>query len=92
MRDDKIYQMHEANVRRTLLLLSQLEFVQTKIQAYEEVMSSTKSRILAIFKPEWARRVVDNRQKELLAERKRLFEEASQKAAVAMPRLVRANG
>ncbi len=76
MRDDRIYQMHEANVRRVLLLLQQFEFIQTKIQAYEEVFSSPWNRIKAIFKPEWAKSVVDNRQLELLAKRKEAFQKA----------------
>lgn len=87
MRDDKIYQMHEANVRRVLLLLSQFEFLQTKIQAYEEILSSTRARIRAIFSPEITNRMVENRQLELLAERKRAFEKAS-----AMPKIIAANG
>ena len=69
--------MHEANVRRTLLLLSQFEFLQTKIQAYEEILSTPWYRIKAIFNPAWARRVVDNRQLELLAKRKEAFKKAS---------------
>jgi hypothetical protein len=77
MRDERIYQMHEANVRRTLLLLSQFEFLQTKIQAYEEVLSTPWLSVQAIFNPAWARRVVDNRQLELLAQRKEAFQKAS---------------
>lgn len=83
--------MHEANVRRTLLLLQQFEFLQTKIQAYEEILSTRWERIKAVIDPETARRRIDNRQTELLAERKRQFE-AAQKKPVIKPVLVGAHG
>lgn len=51
MRDERIYQMHETNVRRVLLLLSQFEFLQTKIQAYEEMFDTPWLRLMAIFRP-----------------------------------------
>lgn len=75
--------MHESNVRRTLLLLSQFEFLQTKVQAYEEILCTPWLRIKAIFNPAWMRRVVDNRQLELLAKRTEAFQKAS-----AMPKIV----
>lgn len=87
MRDDCIYQMHEANVRRVLLLLQQFEFLQTKIQAYEEILATPRARLKALFNPGWAKRVVDNRQLELLAERKAAFEKAQ-----AMPKILAVTG
>jgi hypothetical protein len=79
--------MHEANVRRTLLLLSQFEFLQTKMEAYEYVLSTRTGRALAFFNWCSFRRVVDNRQLELLAKRKESF----QKAAM-MPKIVAVSG
>lgn len=67
MRDDQISAMHTANYRRIELLLRQFEFVQTRQVAYEETLNTTWKRIKAIFAPDWAKRMVDNRQLELLA-------------------------
>lgn len=90
MRDDRIYQMHEANVKRVMLLLRQLEFLQTRQRAYEEILATPWSRIKAIFDPAGLKRLVDNRQKELLAKADREMTEAMAKPVVKPVTLARA--
>lgn len=80
MRDERIYQMQEANARRCMLLLKQFEFVQTKIQAYEEILSTPWARFMAIISPSKMHRRIDNRQIELLAECKKKYERAAASA------------
>lgn len=84
MRDDSIMRMHEANVRRVMLLLRQFEFLETKIRAYEYILSDRWSILKAIWNPIWMKRCVDNKQKELLSERKRMMDEV-----IAKPKLVK---
>ena len=91
MRDDQINRMHEANFRRVMLLLKQFEFLETRNRAYEEVLSTRWARIMAIWDPEWLKRAVDNRQKELLAECARKFEAAKTKQLI-QPISVLGNG
>ena len=82
MRDDVIYRMHEANVRRVFMLLSQFEFLNTRQIAFEQILSSRMARFRAIWDYEWLRRAVDNRQKELLSACKRQLEAAKEKPVI----------
>lgn len=92
VRDTRIYQMQEMNVKRVMLLLRQFEFLQTKIQAYEEIIEgSLWDRFMSLIDWEGFRRRVDNRQKELLAERDRQFEQAMAKPVIK-PVVVVGNG
>lgn len=77
MKEQTIFKMQEANARRSLLILQQFEFLQTKIQAYEEILSTCRTRIGFVLWPDLYKRIIDNRQTELLDERKRAFEKAS---------------
>jgi hypothetical protein len=85
MRDDRIYEMHEANGRRTMLLLQQFEFLDTRMLAYEDVLSSWKSKFRALFDQKWLKRAVDQRQASLLATRKKAMQDAAMK-----PRILKA--
>lgn len=82
MRDDRIYEMHEASAKRTMLLLQQFEFLDTRMIAYEDVLSSWKSKLRALFNQKWLKDAVDKRQSILLIERKKAMREAAMKPKI----------
>lgn len=88
MRDERIYQMNESNFRRVMLLLRQFEFLNTRQLAFEQILSSGwKMRLIALFSFESFIRLVDNRQKELLAACKE-----EEKKARMMPKIIAVSG
>ena len=96
MRDSSIHQMHTMNTKRSMLLLNQFSFLETRMSAYEQLTESRWEVLKAIFNPVAFRRRVDSRQQELLSQRRKLMEEVQEakeaKAQIIKPTLVRANG
>lgn len=82
MRDDSIFRMHETNVRRVMLLLRQFEYLQTRMQAFEQILSSRWAILRAMINPMWLQRVVNNRQQELLSKAKQDMERAMAKPII----------
>lgn len=83
MRDDQINRLHEMNVRRSMLLLDQLEFLMTRQRATELVLSTRAAMMKAAFDPVWLWRAVDNEQRKLLTHAKQQREAAMQKPVLA---------
>jgi hypothetical protein len=92
VRDDQIHRMHEMSVRREVLLLRQFEFLQTRMTAFENVLSTPWHMIKAVFNPAWLYRMVDIRQKELLAEADKKFKEAQAKPVIKPVLVKNGNG
>lgn len=82
MRDEKIYQMQEAHVRRVFLLFRQYEFLNTRNMAIQQVLSDRWSFLRAIWDPKWFWRLVDARQIELLAKCKEEERKAAEKPRI----------
>lgn len=72
MRDGTIVKMQQANARRSALLLGQHEFLQTRQEAFERVVSVSKwyDRVLWIFQPNKMLAIVDAVQISLLNQHK----------------------
>lgn len=88
MRDASILKMHEANGRRSALLLEQFEFLQTRQEAFESVLkaSSFGRRLKWLLWPDRLLRVVDAVQRVLLDQHRRAYAEAAE--AAAKPKVV----
>jgi hypothetical protein len=91
MRDDKIMSLHTSNTRRVMLLLRQVEFLETRIAAYESILSTFRGIAFSILMPSWLRRGVDLKQKELLSDRDKKMREALEKPVIK-PVFVNGNG
>jgi hypothetical protein len=74
--------LHEMGVKRSLMLLSQTTFMMTRLQAFEDVLSTPRAILKAILWPGEMKRLVDNRQKELLAAEERKMEKAQTKQVI----------
>lgn len=74
--------MHEENYRRVALLLKQFEFVQTRLEAYERVLDTPWKRLKALFRPRWAKRLVDNKQMDLLGKRREWMNKAQKMSTI----------
>lgn len=88
MRDDQIFKMHDMNVKRDALMLRQFEFLNTRIMAYEQVLSTTSGILKAIWDPRWLKREVDLRQTDLLAQAQRTREAVVEKHKAA-PQIIK---
>jgi hypothetical protein len=85
MRDSQIHAMSEASTRRFMLLIQQFEFLDTRMMAYEDVLSTTMGKIRACISPGWLKTEVDYRQSKLLAQRKEQM-----RAAMSKPKILTA--
>lgn len=87
MRDGAIVGMQQANARRSALLLNQLEFLQTRLEAVERVVRVSKltDRIKWLIMPEQFLAVVDAVQLNLLEQAKKNFDEAQAKSKIVVP-------
>lgn len=91
MRDDQVMRLHASSVKREMLLLEQFEFLSTRQVAMEEILFNRKMLLKAILNPTWAKRVIDNRQIELLTKAKQQREAAKNKTIIK-PVLAGGNG
>ncbi len=84
MRDGSIVAMQNANAKRSALLLGQFEFLQTRQEAFERVISVSKwyDRVKWIFKPDLLLAVVDAVQMNLIQQNKRKLDEAAAKPKI----------
>lgn len=84
MRDGAIVGMQQANARRSALLLGQFEFLQTRQEAFERVISVSKwhDRVRWIFQPDLMLRVVDAVQLNLIEQGKKKLAEAASKPQI----------
>lgn len=89
MRDNVIMHMQESNARRSMMLLKQFEFLNTRQLAYESVLSTRWAMFKAILDPLWLKREVDAQQLLLLSECKKQMEGAKAKPVITP---VRVNG
>lgn len=98
MRDGQVFAMQEANVRRSALLFSQWEFLETRQRSFENALKASRlfDRVLWFFSPKAFFEVVDAVQFRILEDGKRRAEAAQEKAKeeARKPRLtiVGANG
>lgn len=74
--------MQEINVRRSMLLLKQYEFITSRQQAFEEFAKKPWNLIRGLFKPEWMFRCIDNRQREIISEMNSKMDEAMAKPVI----------
>jgi len=82
MRDAQVYKMHESEARRVALLYKQFEFLMTRMEAYETVLSSRKAMLRAIWNPAWLKGAVDEIQTALLKVSQEKMREAAGKIKV----------
>lgn len=81
--------MHEAEIRRAALLFQQFEFLNTRLAAYEAVLSSRKAMFRAMWNPGWLKRAVDTIQAALIGQAN---EQRKQQASKPRLTVVGANG
>lgn len=74
-----------------MLLLRQHTFLMTRLQAFEDVLSTPRAILKAILWPGHMKRLVDNRQMELLAAENKKMDEATAKPVIK-PIIVAGNG
>lgn len=79
MREFEFRAMHEADARRMALILRQFEFLKTRLDAYEVVLSSRKAMFRALWNPKWLQSAVDMVQASLLEVRDRERKQAAEK-------------
>lgn len=96
MREFEVRAMHEADARRMSLILRQFEFMKTRFDAYETVLSSRKAMFRALWNPAWLRRAVDAVQATYLnmidEQRKAAAEKVKEEASKPKLTIVGANG
>jgi hypothetical protein len=87
MRDFRVFQMQEANAKRTALLLGQFQFIKTRQEAFERVLkaSNVMDRIRWAFFPSHFLQVVDGVQRNLLDAANRALEAAASKVHIEVP-------
>ena len=81
MREGEMYRIQAASAKRSALLLGQFEFLQTRQEAFERVLSVSRwhDRVKWIFKPDILLAVVDAVQLNLMAQNKAKLDEQSKK-------------
>lgn len=84
MREREIYQLQANAAKRASLLLAQFEFLQTRQEAFERVISVSKwhDRVKWIFKPDAMLAVVDAVQINLMNANKKKLAEAAAKPKI----------
>lgn len=82
MRDEKIFQMQQANATRSALILRQFMFLKTRQEAFEKVLtgSTFRERLRWSADPAVLLKSVDGMQKRLLAIEQAKFDEAAAEA------------
>lgn len=82
MRDDQVFKMQEINVRRSMILLKQYEFCETRLKAMEDVMCEKWALLKALWNPKafWQR--VDRRQLQRISEAEEKFKKAMEKPVI----------
>lgn len=80
MRDTKIYEMRDQEAKRLAMLYRQVQFIQTRIDAYEKVLSTTGSVFKAFLNRSWLKYEVDRVQVELLKEHDEMIKASVEKA------------
>lgn len=68
MRDGQIMQMRDNELRRFTVMARQLLFIQTRIEAYEEVLSKRWNVLRGTFSPSWLTKQIDTVQLRYLKE------------------------
>ncbi len=68
MRDGKIIEMRDNELRRFTVMARQLMFIQTRIEAYETILSKRWNILRGTFSPSWLIKQVDAEQLRLLNE------------------------
>lgn len=96
MRDESIFEMQKQQARRVAIIYRQLQFLDSRMLAYEKVLSSTWNKLRALFSRKWMMAQVEKEQLEILRIHDEQIKEASEKAQEekAKPKLtiVGANG
>ena len=87
MRDAHIVAMQQANGRRSMLLFDQFEFLKTRQEAYDTVLSLSRlrDRIRWFLNPEYFIGAVNNVQQILLQEAAKKAAAAAAKANLSLP-------
>lgn len=82
MRDDQVMRMQEINVRRSMILLKQYEYCETRLKAMQDVMCEPWALVKALWNPDLFWKRVDNRQLERIAEAEEKFKKAMEKPVI----------
>lgn len=80
MRDEKIFQMRDQEAKRLAMLYRQVQFIQTRVDAYEKVLSTTSAVFKAFLNRSWLKYEVDRMQMELLKEHDEMIKASVEKA------------
>jgi hypothetical protein len=86
MRDQEIYDMHDATARRSMLILKQFEVLNTRQLSVEHVLNTGLGRLYFLFIPSWFWSAVDAHQKALLVECRKKLDEVLQAPRLAVAR------
>jgi hypothetical protein len=86
MRDQQVYEMHEATARRSMLILRQFEVLNTRQLSIEHVLRTGLGRLYFLFNPSWFWRSVDAHQQVLLAECRRQLEKVMEQPKITVVR------
>ena len=78
--------MNTRRAENEIRLYKQIQFLNTRMRAYEKVLSSRKAMLKAIFNPEWLKQAVDVAQLDFLAEHDREMREAAEKVKAERPK------
>lgn len=66
MRDGNVYEMNKHLEKKIAIMYRQIQFLDTRIQAYESVMANRKAILKAFWNPSWLKKAVEQIQLALL--------------------------
>lgn len=79
MRDGQILEIQKQEAKRLAMVYRQLQFVDTRISAYEKVLSSTWNKLKAMLNHAWLIREVEKQQLEMLKAHDDVIREKAEK-------------
>jgi hypothetical protein len=85
MRDTTISAMQEASAKRDFLLLRQVEFINTRMQAYEDILSTRSGILRLLLNPKRLRRHVDEIHQKYLQRAQAEYHKAKTKVQLVKP-------
>lgn len=80
MRDAHIFEISKRSAQNDAVLYRQFEFLETRMRAYELVLSTRKAMWTALIKPGWLKEAVDKLHMELLRDAQDKMREAVERA------------
>lgn len=80
MRDGNILEMNQRRAQNEVILYRQMTFLNTRLEAYETVLSSRLAMVRALIDPRWLRKAVNETQMYLMAMHDERMEASAKKA------------